>query len=126
MNILIVFLGGGFGSVCRYLFGVGVVRIAGPTYGPVGTFTINVIGSFLMGVLIGVLARNTGVSDRWRLLLGVGVLGGFTTFSSFSLEAVMTIERKAYGLAAAYIVGSVVLGVLGLILGLTIVRRATL
>jgi len=126
MNIVIVFLGGGFGSVCRYLFGVGAVRIAGPAYGPLGTFLINVIGSFLMGVLIGVLARNTGVSDRWRLALGVGVLGGFTTFSSYSLEAVMMIERKAYGLAGAYVVGSVALGVLGLMLGLTLMRRAAL
>ena len=124
MNILIVFAGGGFGAVCRYLFGVGVVGLAGPTRGPLGTFAINVLGSLLMGVLIGALARSTGVSDRWRLLLGVGVLGGFTTFSSFSLEAVMMIERKAYALAGAYIVGSVVLGVLGLMVGLYLMRRA--
>ena len=123
MNILIVFLGGGFGAVCRYLFGVGVVRLSGPTNGPLTTFMINVLGSLLMGVLVGALARNTGVSDRWRLALGVGVLGGFTTFSSFSLEAVMMIERKAYPLAAAYIVGSVLLGVLGLMLGLMLMRR---
>jgi CrcB protein len=125
MNLLIVFLGGGFGAVCRYLFGIGVVRLTSPTHAPLGTFLINVIGSFLMGLLIGALARvQGGVDDRWRLALGVGVLGGFTTFSSFSLEAVMMIERKAYPLAAAYIVGSVALGVLGLMLGLTIMRRA--
>ena len=124
MNILIVFLGGGLGSACRYLFGVGVVRLTNPAQGPLGTFLINVIGSFLMGLLIGALARvQGGVDDRWRLALGVGVLGGFTTFSSYSLEAAMMIERKAYGLAAAYIVGSVLLGVLGLMLGLTIMRR---
>jgi CrcB protein len=88
---------------------------------------INVLGSFLMGVLIGALARTTGgVSDRWRLLLGVGVLGGFTTFSSYSLEAVLMIERKAYALAAAYVVGSVALGVLGLMLGLMVMRRTAL
>ena len=125
MNILIVFLGGGFGSVCRYLFGVGVVRLTTPAHGPLATFLINVIGSFLMGLLIGTLARiQGGADDRWRLLLGVGVLGGFTTFSSYSLEAVMMIERKAYPLAAAYIVGSVVLGVLGLMFGLMLMRRA--
>ena len=123
MNILIVFLGGGLGAVCRYLFGIGVVRFSSPAHGPLATFMINVIGSFLMGVLIGALARGTGVSDRWRLLLGVGALGGFTTFSSFSLEAVMMIERKAYPLAAAYLLGSVALGVLGLMLGLVIMRR---
>jgi CrcB protein len=126
MNIVIVFLGGGVGAVCRYLFGMGFVRMAGPERGPLSTFLINVLGSFLMGLLIGTLARTTGASDRWRLALGVGVLGGFTTFSSYSLEAVMMIERKAYGLAAAYIVGSVVLGLLGLMLGLTIMRRAAL
>ena len=123
MNILIVFLGGGVGAVCRYLFGVGVVRLSNPAQGPLATFMINVLGSFCMGLLIGALARTTGVSDRWRLLLGVGVLGGFTTFSSFSLEAVMMVERKAYPLAAAYIVGSVALGVLGLVLGFMIMRR---
>lgn len=126
MSILIVFLGGGFGAVCRYLFGVGVVRLSGPAQGPLATFMINVLGSFLMGVLIGFLTRTTGAADRWRLLLGVGVLGGFTTFSSFSLEAVMMIERKAYALAAVYIVGSVVLGLLGLMVGLMLMRRAAL
>jgi CrcB protein len=127
MNILIVFLGGGSGAVCRYLFGVGFAHMAGPARGPLSTFMINVLGSFLMGVLIGALARTTGgVSDRWRLLLGVGVLGGFTTFSSYSLEAVLMIERKAYALAAAYVVGSVALGVLGLMLGLMVMRRTAL
>jgi CrcB protein len=126
MNILIVFLGGGFGAVCRFLFGMGVVNIVGPTRGPLATFLINVLGSLLMGVLIGALARTTGVTDRWRLLLGVGVLGGFTTFSSFSLEAVMMIERRAYALAGAYILGSVMLGVLGLMVGLTVMRRIAL
>jgi CrcB protein len=124
MNILIVFLGGGFGAICRYMFGIGVVNLAGPTRGPLATFLINVLGSLLMGVLIGTLARTTGVSDRWRLLLAVGVLGGFTTFSSFSLEAVMMIERRAYMLAGAYIFGSVALGVLGLMAGLMVMRRA--
>ncbi len=124
MNILIVFAGGGFGAVCRYLFGTGFVRLFGPSQPYLATFLINVLGSLLMGLLIGVLARSAGVSDRWRLLLGVGVLGGFTTFSSYSLEAVMMIERKAYALAGAYMVGSVVLGVLGLMAGLTVMRRA--
>ena len=123
MNLLIVFLGGGFGAVCRYLFGVVVVRLSSPAQGPFATFLINVLGSFLMGILIGALMRTTGVSDRWRLALGIGVLGGFTTFSSFSLEAVMMIERRAYALAASYIVGSVAFGVAGLILGLMIMRR---
>ena len=90
------------------------------------TAIINVTGSLIMGLLIGYLARLSGVSDRWRLLLGVGVLGGYTTFSSFSLEAVMMMERKAYGVAAAYIAGSALLGVLGLVLGLSLMRRLPL
>jgi CrcB protein len=125
MNILIVFLGGGFGAVCRYLFGIGFVRATGPGQPYLATFLINVIGSLLMGLLIGALTKISGAPDRVRLLLGVGVLGGFTTFSSFSLEAVMMIERRAYGVAAAYIGGSVLLGVLGLMLGLFLVRRWT-
>ena len=126
MNLLVVFLGGGLGAMCRYLFGVGVVRLSGPAHGPFATFIINVLGSVLMGVLIGAMTKMTGVNDRWRLLLGIGVLGGFTTFSSFSLEAVLMIERRAYALAAAYVVGSVVLGLAGLMLGLLVMRRLPL
>jgi CrcB protein len=126
MNLLVVFLGGGLGAMCRYLFGVGVVRLSGPAQGPLATFMINVLGSVLMGVLIGAMTKMTGVNDRWRLLLGIGVLGGFTTFSSFSLEAVLMIERRAYALAAAYVVGSVVLGLAGLMLGLLVMRKLPL
>jgi CrcB protein len=123
MNLALVFFGGGLGAVLRYLLGAGWVRVMGPSQPWVATAIINVVGSVAMGLLIGTLARNTGVSDRWRLLLGVGVLGGFTTFSSFSLEAVMMIERRAYGVAAGYSLGSVACGVLGLMLGLFIMRR---
>jgi fluoride exporter len=127
MNIVLVFFGGGLGAVFRYLVGIGWVRLNGPGQPYLATAIINVTGSLLMGLLIGALVRTTGgVNERWRLLFGVGVLGGYTTFSSFSLEAVMMIERKAYGVAAAYICGSVVLGVLGLILGLMIMRRMPL
>jgi CrcB protein len=126
MNLLLVFLGGGFGAICRYLFGIGVVRLSSPTHGPLATLMINVLGSFLMGVLIGSMARLSGVTDRWRLLLGIGVLGGFTTFSSFSLESVLMIERRAYALAAAYVVGSVLLGLTGLMVGLLVMRKLPL
>jgi CrcB protein len=127
MNIALVFFGGGLGAVSRYLVQSGWMRLQGPNQTYLATAVINVTGSLLMGLLIGALAKMTGgVSDRWRLLFGVGVLGGYTTFSSFSLEAVMMIERKAYGVAAAYICGSVVCGVLGLIAGLMIMRRLPL
>ncbi len=127
MNIALVFFGGGLGAVFRYLVGTGWVRLHGPNQTYLATALINVTGSLLMGLLIGALARSTGgVGDRWRLLFGVGVLGGYTTFSSFSLEAVMMLERRAYGVAAAYLCGSVALGVLGLIAGLMIMRRLPL
>ncbi len=126
LNITIVFFGGATGSVARYLVGVGWVRAMGPSQPWMATAIINITGSLFMGLLIGFLAKTTGVSDRWRLLLGVGVLGGYTTFSSFSLEAVMLIERRAYGTAVAYVGGSVALGLLGLMLGLFIMRRLPL
>ena len=126
MNLVLVFVGGGMGAVARYVFGMGWVRIMGPGQPWMATAIINVTGSLLMGLLIGALAKATGVSDRWRLLLGVGVLGGYTTFSSFSLEAVMMVERRAYATAALYVGGSVILGLLGLMLGLAITRRLAL
>ena len=77
-----------------------------------------------MGVLIGALAlKGGGDQERWRLLLGVGVLGGFTTFSAFSLDAVLLLQKKAYGIAALYVAGSVVLSLAGVVLGLALARR---
>ncbi len=126
MNLVLVFVGGGLGAVARYLGGVGFVRAFGPTQPYIATALINVLGGFLMGALVSWMALRgapTGGGERWRLLLGVGVLGGFTTFSSFSLEAVSMLQRKAYGVAAVYVGGSVVLSILGLMLGLVLMRR---
>ena len=122
INLVLVGVGGAAGSIARYLTGVAYVRAAGASQPYMATAIINVVGGLLMGLLIGVLAK-TGGSDRVRLLLGVGVLGGFTTFSSFSLEAVMMLERRAYGTFAAYVAGSVVVSILALMLGLLLMRK---
>src|SRR5947209_10044743 len=121
--LLFVGLGGAVGAICRYLLGVRLFRAFGPGL-PYGTFTANVLGGLLMGVLVGVLALRGGADqERWRLLLGVGVLGGFTTFSSFSLETALMIERRTYGLAAAYSLASVVLSIGALFAGLILMRK---
>ncbi len=118
-----VFLAGGFGSMCRYLVGVAAIKTIGPGW-PYGTFTVNVVGGLLMGVLAGWLALRGGADqERWRILLGVGVLGGFTTFSAFSLETALMIERRDWGTAAGYVAASVALAIGALFLGLLAARR---
>lgn len=122
-KLVFVFLGGGVGSVARYLVGVQALRALGMRW-PYGTFTVNLVGGLLMGLLVGFLAHRGGADqEKWRVLFGVGVLGGFTTFSSFSLETALMIERRAYGDAAAYIAASVVLAISFLFVGLMISRR---
>ena len=123
LTLMLVGLGGAVGAICRYLLGVAALRGLGPDW-PYGTFAANLIGGLCMGVLVGVLAHKGGADqERWRLLLGVGVLGGFTTFSSFSLEVVLMIARRAYGQAAAYSLGSVVFSIVALFAGLLLIRR---
>lgn len=122
-TLLLVAAGGATGAVARYLLGVQAMRSLGGGW-PYGTLAANVLGGFLMGVLAGVLALRGGADqEKWRVLLGVGVLGGFTTFSAYSLEVALMIERRAYGQAAAYSVGSVLLSVLALFAGLLLMRR---
>ena len=121
--ILIVGAGGAVGSICRYLLGIGAGRAFGTGW-PYGTYAANIIGGLLMGALVSTLAWRGGADqEKWRLLLGVGVLGGFTTFSSFSLETALMIERRAYGQAAFYGVTSVILSITALFAGLLLVRR---
>lgn len=122
-TLLLVAAGGATGAVARYLLGVQAMRSLGGAW-PYGTFAANILGGLLMGVLAGVLAMRGGADqEKWRLLLGVGVLGGFTTFSAYSLEVALMIERRAYGQAALYSLGSVALSVLALFAGLILMRR---
>jgi CrcB protein len=126
LNYVFVGLGGGLGALARYVVGRQMTRTFGTDW-PYGTFTINVLGGFFMGLLAGVLAHKGGAyQERWRLLLGVGVLGGFTTFSAFSLETALMIERRQLLPAAFYDAASVGLSVLALFTGLLVARRAFL
>ena len=123
MNLLLVGFGGAFGAICRYLLGLGLGRSLGTGW-PYGTFAANVIGGLLMGLLVGLLALRGGDDqERLRVLLGVGVLGGFTTFSAFSLEVVRMIETRNIGQAAGYVGASVVLAVGAVFLGMIVARR---
>jgi CrcB protein len=124
VNLLFVAVGGAAGSVARYLVGGWTLRALGPGW-PYGTFAVNLVGGFLMGLLVGWLAHQGGAEqERLRVLLGVGVLGGFTTFSAFSLETARMIETRAFGQAAVYTTLSVVLSVGALFAGLILARRA--
>ena len=121
----LVAIGGAIGAVARYQLGRFVTHSMGSPTGaqfPWPTFAANILGCLAMGLLFGWLARNGGAGESLRLLLGVGLLGGFTTFSAFSLEMLLLAERGAAGLASLYAVGSVIAGVGALYLGLTIMR----
>ena len=118
---LLVGLGGAIGAMLRYGAGVSLGSLANGF--PVATFAVNLAGSIAMGLLIGILAKTTPqYQNEIRLFLAVGIFGGFTTFSSFSLDAFSLLERGDYLLAALYILGSVALGIAGLAMGLFAVR----
>ena len=119
---LLVMAGGACGAALRFHLGRLLFHATGPGL-PWGTFAANVIGGFAMGVLVGVLARGETPGEPWRLLLGVGLLGGFTTFSAFSLETAAMIERGDMTLGLAYALASVICAVLALFAGLVMVRQ---
>ena len=122
-NIFLVMAGGAVGSALRYLLGRLTGHLFPAALWPWGTFSANILGGFAMGILVGWLARfNTMPGEPVRLLLAVGVLGGFTTFSSFSLETVLMIERGQLGMAFGYAVFSVIGAVGALVGGLALMR----
>lgn len=124
LPISLVFVGGGLGAVLRYGMSIGVTRLAGTGF-PFATLSINVFGSFLMGLVVAWFAFRGEGGQEWRLFLTTGVLGGYTTFSAFSLETMLLYERGDTMLAALYVVLSVVVSVLALAAGLAVVRSLT-
>jgi fluoride exporter len=122
MNYLLVFIGGGIGSTLRHIVNVVCPRFLGTNF-PYHTFIINISGSTIMGLIAGYLAFRGEASQSWRLFLMTGILGGYTTFSAFSLDAALLYERGALGLAALYVLGSVALSIAGLFAGLALVRH---
>jgi CrcB protein len=122
MGFLLVFLGGGVGAALRHGVNLASARLLGTNF-PWHTFIENVTGSLVMGLLAGYFALKGDASQAWRLFLTTGVLGGYTTFSAFSLDAALLYERGAMGLAAAYVLGSVALAIVGLFAGLYVARN---
>lgn len=119
--ILAVAAGGAIGSVARYLMAGWIGHIAGPGF-PLGVMVVNILGSAVMGVLVEGFALVWNASPEWRAFLTVGVLGGFTTFSSFSLDAVLLFQKGEVGMGTIYVLGSVALSLAGLVAGLHIAR----
>ena len=117
MLYLIVFLGAGIGGALRHGVNLASARVFGLGF-PFGTLIVNVVGSLAMGLLAGYFAYRTGAPQHMRLFLTTGILGGFTTFSAFSLDAALLMERHAYGLAAAYVAVSVAISLAALFAGL--------
>lgn len=121
MNAILIFLGGGLGAVLRH--GVNRLTFAIWSAGfPAGTMVVNIIGSLLMGIFIGLFAAHPGITPSARLFLTTGLLGGFTTFSAFSLDALTLYERGQIGLALGYVAASVILSLAAIAVGFFAVR----
>jgi fluoride exporter len=119
--LLAVAAGGALGSVARYLVGIGSTRLFGLGF-PWGTLIVNIAGSFLIGAFVELFALKWDLPQEVRVLLTVGVCGGFTTFSTFSLDTYVLMERGDWWLAAAYVAGSMILSIGALVAALQVVR----
>jgi CrcB protein len=124
MGYLIVFLGGGIGAAIRHGVNLASARTLGTAF-PYGTLLINITGSLIMGLAAAYFAFKGDASQHWRLFMTTGILGGYTTFSAFSLDAALLYERGEIGMAAVYVTASVAVSIVGLFAGLAIVRSLT-
>jgi CrcB protein len=124
VSYILVFFGGGLGATLRHLINLLCARSLGSGF-PWSTFIINITGSTVMGLIAGYLAFKGEAAQPWRLFLMTGILGGYTTFSAYSLDAALLYERGELWLAALYVVGSVLLSIAGLFAGLALIRHLT-
>ena len=120
-NLLLVAVGGAVGSVCRYLVGTATLRLFGPNF-PWGTLTVNIVGSLAIGIFVELIARRFDASMELRLLIVTGFLGGFTTFSAFSLDVISLFERGAVVQAGVYVASSILFSLIAVFAGLALVR----
>lgn len=124
MSALAVFVGAGIGGLIRHYLNSFVVALFGTAF-PWGIFIINVTGSIAMGVIVELLALRVNAPQDIRLFITTGILGGYTTFSTFSLDAALLYERGQLGLSLVYVAGSVTVAIAGLFLGMSAVRMVT-
>jgi CrcB protein len=124
VGYLIVFIGGGFGAAIRHGVNLGIARLLGTGF-PYATLLINITGSLIMGLAAAYFAFKGDASQHWRLFLTTGILGGYTTFSTFSLDAALLYERGEVSVAALYVLLSVVVSIAGLFAGFALVRSFT-
>lgn len=120
-NLLIVGTGGLIGTVMRYLVQVHIEKLMGSTF-PLGTFLINILGSFIIGVVYGLVDKGNIMGPEWRLFLAVGLCGGFTTFSTFSADALNLIKDNSFVQMLLYTGGSVLFGLLAVYFGIILAR----
>lgn len=121
LHMFLVALGGAAGSVCRYLVGQWSLRLFGPAF-PWGTLIVNVAGSFAIGLLVELVARRFNASTEMRLLIVTGFLGGFTTFSAFSLDVISLVERSTTLVGVTYVIASVAVSLAAVFAGLALGR----
>ena len=122
MNLLLIFLGGGAGAISRYAMMNAVSRYLGAPVFPWATLSVNILGAFIIGVLMEILALRLSIGGAAKLLLVTGFLGGFTTFSAFSLEGALMFERHEYATLGVYIAASVIGTIIAVFMGSGLVR----